>query len=131
MTRFLALAVWILAGLFPAFVHAETLRGKVIDAQTKAPLSCRLYVQASDGSWKFATSADPAGTALKYSVERSAKSFEKHVTLSAHGFAVDVPAGKTTITVELGKEYQPLTKTIEVGAEPVDIELPLERWIDM
>jgi hypothetical protein len=107
------------------------LRGKVIDAATKAPLPCRLYVQASDGTWFFARSADPAGSALKYDVQRSPKSFEKHVTLSAHPFEVEVPAGKTTITVELGKEYQPLTVTVEAGKETPEIELPLVRWIDM
>jgi hypothetical protein len=110
---------------------AETIRGKVIDALTKAPLPCRLYVQGSDGNWYFARSMDAAGSALKYSVERSPKSFEKHVTLSAHPFEVDVPAGKTTIAVELGKEYHPLIKTVMVGKESEEIELALSRWIDM
>src|SRR5437762_9075486 len=91
------LAALLLAGYCSSLLHGQTIRGKVIDVQRKAPLPCRLYVQASDGSWKFATSADPAGTALKYSVERGPKSFEKHVTLSAHGFTVDVPTGKTTL----------------------------------
>ncbi len=130
MTTSLVRVAILLSVIFPAAASAGTIRGRVVDAETKSPLACRMYVQAADGSWRFATSADPKGTALKYSVERGPKSFEKHVTLSAHDFAVDVPPGKTTITVELGKEYQPLVKTIEVDAEPIDIELPLARWID-
>jgi hypothetical protein len=110
---------------------AQTIRGRVIDASTKSPLPCRLYVQASDGSWRFATSTAAEGSALKYLVERGPKSFEKHVTLSAHEFEVEVPAGKTTITVELGKEYQPLVKTVVAGSELLEVELPLSRWIDM
>ena len=80
--------------LVTATVHAETLRGRVIDAQSKAPLPCRLYVQGSDGAWYFAKSSDAAGSSLKYSVEREPKSFEKHVTLSAHPFEVEVPPGQ-------------------------------------
>lgn len=129
MLRILALGL--LVFLLPATASAEILRGRVVDAETKEPIACRLYVKASDGSWRFATSADPKGSALKYSVERSPKSFEKHVTLSAHGFEVEVPAGKTTITVERGKEYQPLVKTINVGANTPEVELTLSRWIDM
>ena len=119
-----------LALLMPT-AHAEKLRGKVVDAQSGAALPCRLYVQAEDGTWLFAKSAGKEGSAIRYSVERGVNSVEKHVTLSADPFEVDVPAGKSTIIVELGKEYQPLTKTVVVGAEPVEIELPLARWIDM
>lgn len=111
--------------------HAEKLRGKVIDAQTNSVLPCRMYVQAEDGTWLFATSLGKDGSAIKYSVERGPQSVEKHVTLSADPFEVDVPAGKATITVELGKEYHPLTRTMTVGTAPVELELPLSRWIDM
>jgi hypothetical protein len=117
--------------LFPAAASAATLRGRVIDAQSKDPLPCRLYVQAIDGSWRFATSDNAAGMALPYSVQRGEKSVEKHVTLSAHPFTVEVPPGKTTLTVELGKEYVPLVKTVEVTSDDVEIDLPLARWIDM
>jgi hypothetical protein len=117
--------------LLTSTLSAETIRGKVIDALTKEPLPCRLYVQGSDGVWQFAKSADPAGLALKYSVERGPKSFEKHVTLTAHLFEVDVPPGKATITVELGKEYHPLVKTVMVDKETVEVELPLLRWTNM
>jgi hypothetical protein len=121
----------LLLGLISSAATAETLRGKVVDAQTKTVLPCRLYVQGSDGTWLFAQSSDGAGSALKYDVQRGPKSFEKHVTLSAHPFEVEVPPGKTTISVELGKEYQPLTMTVMVGKDAPEIELPLIRWIDL
>jgi hypothetical protein len=134
MTRWLLAIVALLSALSLAFgstASAATIRGVVIDANSESPLPCRFYVQAADGSWHFATSADAEGSSLKYSVERGPKSFEKHVTLSAHPFTVEVPPGKTTITVELGKEYIPLVKEVTAGSEPVEIELPLARWIDM
>jgi hypothetical protein len=121
----------LLLGLISSTATAETLRGKVVDARTRAVLPCRLYVQGSDGTWLFARSSDAAGSALKYDVQRGPKSFEKHVTLSAHPFEVEVPPGKTRISVELGKEYQPLTMTVLAGKDTPEIELPLARWIDM
>ncbi len=121
----------LLLGLMSSVALAETLRGKVVDAETGASLPCRLYVQGADGAWRFARSADAAGTAIKYDVQRGPKSFEKHVTLSAHPFEVEAPAGMATITVELGKEYHPLTKTVLVYEGTPEIKLPLARWITM
>lgn len=117
--------------LSPACTVAVTIRGSVVDADTKTPLPSRVYVQASDASWQFAASADARGSALKYSVERGPKSFEKHVTLSAHPFEVEVPAGETIIAIEHGKEYQPLVQSVVADSTPIQITLPLRRWIDM
>jgi hypothetical protein len=125
------LCLALVLGLITSVATAQTLRGKVVDAQTKGLLPCRLYVQGSDGTWLFARSSDSAGSAIKYDIQRGPKSFEKHVTLSAHPFEVEVPSGKTTISVELGKEYQPLTMTVMVGKDTPEIALPLTRWIDM
>ena len=120
----------LVAGL-TAWCDAAVLRGKVVDATSKAVLPCRLYVHAEDGTWLFAKALGKTGSALVCSIERGPRSVEKHVTLSADPFEVEVPAGKVTLTVELGKEYRPLMRTVNVGAEPVDVELPLSRWIDM
>ena len=127
----LPLSLTVCLGLLPTWCWATELRGKVVDAATGAVLPCRLYVQGEDGTWLFARSLGKNGSAIKYSVDRGPRSVEKHVTLSADPFAVEVPPGKATITVELGKEYQPLTKAVTIGSEPVVIELPLSRWIDM
>lgn len=122
---------FILVAVIGSSCQAEKIRGKVVDAQSRIALPCRLYVQSEDGTWMFAKSLGKEGSAIKYSVERGPLSVEKHVTLSADPFEVDVPRGNTTITVELGKEYHPLTKTVTVGTESVELELPLSRWIDM
>lgn len=136
MGRLFHQAVGIAAGLaligaYTTECPAEPLRGKVVDANTGTVLPCRLYVQSADGKWAFATSLGKKGSAIKFSVERGPRSREHHVTLSADPFEVDVPAGKTTITVELGKEYQPLTTIVDVATGGTEVVLPLSRWIDM
>ena len=54
-----------------------------------------------------------------------------HTTLSAHPFKIDLPPGKYTVTAERGKEYRPLTKSIDMTDKPQDLRLPLECWINV
>ena len=54
-----------------------------------------------------------------------------HTTLSAHPFAVTLPPGKYTFTVERGKEYLPESRVVTVGNDPLDLRFTLRRWIDM
>jgi hypothetical protein len=119
--------------LFAAsFSQAATeLRCRVVDADTGAPLPCRVYVKSTDGDFLFVDSADPDGSAVRYDVARSPTSFEKHTTVSAHPFIVNVEPGTYTVTVERGKEYQTATLAVEVGEEPVEQTIELQRWIDM
>ncbi len=49
----------------------------------------------------------------------------------AHPFRLEVPPGNYTIRAERGKEYIPLRREIEIGAEPIELRLPLQRWINM
>src|SRR6185295_14631066 len=58
-------------------------------------------------------------------------SVEMHVTLSAHPFRSELPPGGYTFTVERGTEYRPLVRRVEVGTNPVQLNLPLHRWINM
>ncbi len=110
---------------------AGVLRGEVRDADSKQLVQCRLYVNSADGvNWFFPKSADPNGSAIAYDRGRD-KSIEKHVTLSAHPFVVELPPGKYVLTAERGKEYLTATKEIEVGKEPVSVTLELKRWINM
>ena len=108
-----------------------TLHGQVIDADTMQSVGARIYIQSADGKWYFPKSASPAGSAIEYKRQAGPTSLEQHVTLSAHPFVVDVPPGKVTITVERGKEYKPVTQTVDVGAQPAEIKLPIKRWINM
>ncbi len=107
------------------------LRGEVVDARSGVPLAARVYVRTSDGRWLFARSASPQGSAVEYRVERGAGSVEKHTTISAHPFLVDVPQGTCTVRVERGKEYLPVERTMKVGHEPARLKIELLRWIDM
>lgn len=119
------------ASLAPAQGPSFTLRGEIIDADSKLPVAARIYVQAADGKWFFPKSASPQGSALEFQRERGPKSHEYHVTLSAHPFVVDVPPGKYTITVERGKEYAPLSKEVVVEKSAVDVTFSIKRWINM
>lgn len=107
--------------------------GRVVDEATREPVPCRLYLQGADGRWHFPESASVAGSAIRYErqnwVNRSA--VEYHTTLSAHPFRIELEPGHYAITVERGKEYRALTREFTVGAEPVELHLPLRRWVDL
>jgi hypothetical protein len=108
---------------------ATTLRCEVIDADSGDALPVRVYVSSPDGRWFFARSASPEGSAVVYDKQRMQGCIEKHTTVSAHPFLVDVPPGSVALTIERGKEYIPLTKTVEVGREPVQLRIELKRWM--
>src|SRR5262245_20112860 len=109
------------------------LRGTVIDAESGKPIPARVYIQGEDGTWLIVKSDDPKGSVVTYrkQVGASPQSIDIHTTVSAHPFFVDVSAGKYSISVERGKEYHPLGQQVTVGAEPVEVQLKLERWTDL
>jgi hypothetical protein len=123
---------WSAAGQEKAAAGSTRLTGTVIDAGTKKPIPCRIYIRGQDGKWHFPRSAAPGGTAVEYKKQRPnmPDSVEMHTTLSAGPFAIDLPPGKYEITVERGKEYATLTRELTVGAAAVELELPLRRWFD-
>jgi hypothetical protein len=120
-----------LIGMLSADLPAAELRGEIRDADGGQMLPARLYIQSFDGAkWFFAKSADANGSALIYDKARE-KSIEKHTTLSAHPFVVDLPPGKYALTVERGKEYLTVTQEVEVADKPVNVTIKLKRWINM
>lgn len=125
----LALAGALAAG--PAF--AVEIRGKVLDARTGRPLAARIYVRGEDGAWRFARSASPEGSAVRYEKRNwvNPDAVEMHTTVSAHPFAVEAPPGRAEIVVERGKEYFPERLEVALSSEPVDVEVRLRRWVDM
>ena len=54
-----------------------------------------------------------------------------HTTLSAHPFVLTLPPGTYAVTIERGKEYLPESRAVTVGADPVEVQFKLRRWIDM
>jgi hypothetical protein len=117
--------------------HAQPAAAKttvtcvVVDSATGAALPCRVYVQSAAGEWFFARSASPDGSAFEYRKQRSETSVEMHTTVSADAFLVDLPPGSYTIRIERGKEYFPAEEKIQVGDDPLEVKIPLVRWIDM
>ncbi|MEQ8789676.1 MAG: CehA/McbA family metallohydrolase [Pirellulaceae bacterium] len=127
MTAALPLALLMVA---LAAGQEATLRGRIVDSRTQTPLAARLYVQSDDGTWYFAKSSSSEGAAVAYDKMRG-ESIERHTAVSAHPFQVDLPSGKYTLTVERGKEYLPEVREVEIGDKPVDVTIPLRRWISM
>src|SRR5262245_32995164 len=107
------------------------LTGEVRDSVTKALLPARVYIQGEDGAWHFPRSLSEKGSAITYKKKRDVRSVEMHTTLSAHPFAVDLPPGTYTITVERGHEYHPESRRVVVGREPVGVAFALRRWANL
>ena len=132
---FVILALIIASSRGPGANHkllASELRGEIRDADSGELLPARISIQSADGAkWFFAKSADVKGSALVYDRVRGSNSIEKHTTLSAHPFVVDVPPGKYTLTVERGKEYLTATQDVDVGDRPTSVTIKLKRWINM
>lgn len=113
--------------------HDVMLRGEVVDADTGQPIACRISIRGRDGTYFFAKSASPDGSAFKYQKRVSGRkeSAENHVTLSAHPFTVALTPGTYTVTVQRGKEYLPEMRPVEVGESGASIAVKLRRWIHM
>jgi hypothetical protein len=114
-------------------VHATPVSGRIVDAATEQPLAARIYLKSAKGVNYYAESSDPNGSAVRYAKTNWANphSVEVHTTLSAHPFRVELPRGSYTLVVERGKEYHVLTRQVEVGNEPVQLQLALKRWINL
>lgn len=109
------------------------LVGKVVDANSRAILPSRVYVQDIEtGEYHFARSTAVAGSAVPYDKQmgRSA-SIERHTCLSADGFQLDVPPGKYLVTASHGKEYSLATQEVTVGEQRENVELEIQGFVDM
>ncbi|MEW4528681.1 CehA/McbA family metallohydrolase [Maioricimonas sp. JC845] len=99
-----------------------------------APLPARVYVQSlDDRSWHYVRPAGDEGTAFRYEKQNwnNRDAVEYHTTVSAGPCIADLPDGRYWLTVERGKEYFPEVREIEVAGEPVELQVPLRRMIDM
>ena len=113
---------------------AAPFTGTVVDADSKQPIPARVYINAADGEWFFVETVEAdKGSALPYREQwvPMEGSVEKHTTVSADPFRVELEPGRYTVTVERGKEYFPLTAVIEIADQPVQRILPLKRWVNL
>lgn len=113
--------------------RAARFTGEILDAITGKPIPARVYVQSEKGKWLFVESASPDGTALPYKEQwvPMPGSVERHTTVSAHPFKIDLSPGRHNITIERGKEYFPLTETIVISDADGGQSFRLRRWIDL
>ena len=131
-TRWLLARAVTMLTLIAAASGEETkpLTVTVADADTHAPLPCRVYVQSAGDMWYCVRSAATEGSAIEYRKQNN-NSIEIHTTVSAHPFVADLPPGAYTLTIERGKEYFSHIQNVDIAAEPVALTVPLKRWIDM
>ena len=125
--------IFIVVSFARAAENKVILNGEVVDADTGKSLAHRVYIRVENGTWYFPKSASPNGSAVIYKKQNWANknSMEMHTTVSAHPFTIELPSGQYTVTIERGKEYFPVTKTVTVGTEPVKLKFQLKRWINM
>ena len=128
------------AGLLFAYAagHAAAqtvpVYGDITDTATGKPVAARLYLRSdTDGKWHFPKSVPPFGVAVRYEKRSgfNTNATEYHTTLSAHQWVAELPPGRYTAVVERGKEYLALTNQFTVAGKPVEVKLPLKRWVNM
>lgn len=129
-----ALCLLVACAASQAAAQTVPVYGDITDAATGKPVAARLYLRSdTDGKWHFPKSVPPFGVAVRYEKRSgfNTNATEYHTTLSAHQWVVELPPGRYTAVVERGKEYLPLTNQFTVAAKPVEVKLPLKRWVNM
>ncbi len=131
--RLLRIASGFVLLLLDSAGYAAEFTGVIVDAKTDKPLPARVYVQASGGEWLFVKSAVPKGSALAYREQwvPMPNSVERHTTVSAHPFQIELEPGDYAVTIERGKEYFPLTRKLTITGKPQRQTFRLRRWINL
>lgn len=114
-----------------AVSQEAVLRGQIVDAETRAPVAARIYIEDAAGKWHFPQSV--GGSAVKYEKARPniPGSIEMHTTLSAHPFELVTKPGPVTVTIERGKEYFTLTNRLNLKPGENKLQFQLKRWVNM
>ncbi len=124
-----------LAAAFPG--QAREITGRIVDSATGEAIEARLSIVSSDGKTHHlaeSTGREGLGAAVPYEKRRGEESVEVHTALSADPFRADLPPGRYRLIASRGHEYRPASAEIEVtedSAAMAQVELKLERWIDL
>ncbi|MGQ0633029.1 MAG: CehA/McbA family metallohydrolase [Planctomycetaceae bacterium] len=104
-----------------------------MDDSTGEAIPARVYLQSESGEWLFVSSPSSDGSALPYREQwvPMPQSVEKHTTVSAHGFRIELPPGEYSLEIERGKEYLPLRRRIVISDQPANETFRLKRWINL
>ncbi len=107
--------------------------GEVVDDVNGTPLPARIYIQGTDGTWYFPKSGHALGSSIRYERQHGANpnTAERHTTLSAHPFRVELRPGRYTFTVERGPEWRPEVREVTVERGLPRLRFRLRRWINM
>ncbi len=109
--------------------NSTSLELTIVDDATSAPVPARVYVTGSDGR-PYLPVAEAGQSIAHYDVTRGPR--EVYACVGGHSFSINVPAGTTTVTVERGKEYPPLTRAFTLDAgETRQAQLRLLRVFDL
>ena len=116
----------------PVVKGVVSVRGRVVDADSGAPLPARLYIEGpAKGEWHTVRAVGPHGPGVEYRKNYGTRSVEIHTALPAADFTAELPPGTYTLTAERGKEWLPATAEIDIEKEPLSVELKLKRFVDV
>src|SRR6476620_1968221 len=75
--------------------------GAVRDDASNKLVACRIYIRAADGTWHFPIS-DDTHSVVRYERENywNHAQVEKHATIAAKPFRIELPTGKYSVFVE-------------------------------
>lgn len=109
------------------------VQAAIFDAATKDALPARVYLKEKEGDWLFVEPQESNQSSQTYEKRNwnNSNAEEFHTTLTAGGFQARLTAGEYSLTVERGKEYKPYHQTLQVTDSPIQLEIPLERWVNM
>lgn len=121
------------AAALDTVIDSQIVTGEVTDTQSGQLLACRAYLRNSaTGEWLFPKPVDPSATAIEYRRQiGQTQSLEMHTTLSAHPFQIALTPGRYKVEVVRGKEFLPAIQEFEVGDKPVQLKIPLHRFINL
>lgn len=121
--------------LLPCMIHqnaagqTHTLRLRVIDAETRAALPARVYLNSESGQPFYFQTDSSEGTAVRYEKQNwiNKASVEYHTTVTSSVCRTALPAGTYRLRVEHGKEFLPHTQTLVIDGDQ-EQTVPLRRW---